>query len=142
MLIQALSSDISLALKVLSLLNLKPGSLSAPLILFSTYTVSNVMDLCVLSIGVKIISGPLAFKVEAYNGSIPLSLLHIHGLRKITFFIFRFRMIASFQVANIIYLDQPVGTGFSYSRNPLADIPSDTGSVKRFDEFLLASQAS
>ena len=45
-------------------------------------------------------------------------------------------MIASFKVANIIYLDQPVGTGFSYSRNPLADIPSDTGSAKRVDEFL------
>lgn len=41
-----------------------------------------------------------------------------------------------FQVANIIYLDQPVGTGFSYSRNPLADIPSDTGVAKRVEEFL------
>ena len=39
-------------------------------------------------------------------------------------------------MANIIYLDQPVGTGFSYSRNPFADIPSDTGSVKRVNEFV------
>ena len=39
-------------------------------------------------------------------------------------------------MANIIYLDQPVGAGFSYSRNPFADIPSDTGSVKRVDEFV------
>lgn len=39
-------------------------------------------------------------------------------------------------MANIIYLDQPVGTGFSYSTNPLADIPSDTGSAKRVNEFL------
>ena len=47
-------------------------------------------------------------------------------------------MIASFfnQVANIIYLDQPVGTGFSYSRNRLANIPSDTGSAKRVHEFV------
>ena len=47
-------------------------------------------------------------------------------------------MIASFfnQVANIIYLDQPVGTGFSYSRNPLADIPSDIRSAKLVNEFV------
>ena len=40
------------------------------------------------------------------------------------------------QVANIIYLDQPVGTGFSYSRNPLANIPSDTRSAKLVPEFV------
>ncbi|CAH2034597.1 unnamed protein product [Thlaspi arvense] len=66
-------------------------------------------------------NGPLAFKVEAYNGSIPSLVSTTYSWTK---------------VANIIYLDQPVGTGFSYSRNPLADIPSDTGSAKRVDEFL------
>ncbi|KAH0917852.1 hypothetical protein HID58_025512 [Brassica napus] len=66
-------------------------------------------------------NGPLAFKVEAYDGSIPTLVSTTYSWTK---------------VANIIYLDQPVGTGFSYSRNPLADIPSDTGSAKRVDEFL------
>ncbi|XP_023642756.1 serine carboxypeptidase-like 16 isoform X3 [Capsella rubella] len=66
-------------------------------------------------------NGPLAFKVKAYNGSIPTLFSTTYSWTK---------------VANIIYLDQPVGTGFSYSKNPLADIPSDTGSAKRVDEFL------
>ncbi|XP_024007855.1 serine carboxypeptidase-like 15 isoform X2 [Eutrema salsugineum] len=66
-------------------------------------------------------NGPLAFKVEPYNGSIPSLVSTTYSWTK---------------VANIIYLDQPVGTGFSYSRNPLADIPSDTGSAKRVHEFV------
>lgn len=39
-------------------------------------------------------------------------------------------------MANIIYLDQPVGTGFSYSRNSIAEIPSDTRSAKLVNEFV------
>lgn len=39
-------------------------------------------------------------------------------------------------MANIIFLDQPVGAGFSYSRTPLVDKISDTGEVKRIYEFL------
>ncbi|CAH8357623.1 unnamed protein product, partial [Eruca vesicaria subsp. sativa] len=66
-------------------------------------------------------NGPLAFKVGAYNGSIPTLVSTTYSWTK---------------VANIIYLDQPVGTGFSYSRDPLADIPSDTGSAKRVNEFV------
>ncbi|ESQ48807.1 hypothetical protein EUTSA_v10022069mg [Eutrema salsugineum] len=66
-------------------------------------------------------NGPLAFKVEAYNGSIPSLVSTTYSWTK---------------VANIIYLDQPVGTGFSYSRNPFADLPSDTGAAKRVHEFL------
>ncbi|WZY73875.1 hypothetical protein YC2023_006115 [Brassica napus] len=66
-------------------------------------------------------NGPLAFKVETYNGSVPSLVSSTYSWTK---------------VANIIYLDQPVGAGFSYSRNPFADIPSDTGSVKRVDEFV------
>ncbi|KAL9828439.1 putative peptidase S10, serine carboxypeptidase, alpha/Beta hydrolase [Arabidopsis thaliana] len=66
-------------------------------------------------------NGPLAFKVETYNGSVPTLVSTTYSWTK---------------VANIIYLDQPVGTGFSYSRNPFADIPSDTGSVKRVNEFV------
>ncbi|CAH2034839.1 unnamed protein product [Thlaspi arvense] len=40
------------------------------------------------------------------------------------------------EVASIILLDQPVGTGFSYSTTPLADKPSDTGEVKQTYKFL------
>ncbi|CAN8313753.1 unnamed protein product [Cochlearia groenlandica] len=66
-------------------------------------------------------NGPLAFKIEAYNGSIPSLVSTTYSWTK---------------VANIIYLDQPVGSGFSYSRNSLADITSETGEAKRVDEFL------
>ncbi|XP_010465794.1 PREDICTED: serine carboxypeptidase-like 16 [Camelina sativa] len=66
-------------------------------------------------------NGPIAFKVKAYNGSIPTLVSTTYSWTKFS---------------NVIYLDQPVGTGFSYSKNPLADIPSDTGSTKRVDEFL------
>ncbi|KFK38584.1 hypothetical protein AALP_AA3G132700 [Arabis alpina] len=66
-------------------------------------------------------NGPLAFKAEAYNGSIPSLVSTTYSWTK---------------VANIIYLDQPVGAGFSYSTNPFADIPSDKGTVKRVDEFV------
>ncbi|KFK38585.1 hypothetical protein AALP_AA3G132800 [Arabis alpina] len=66
-------------------------------------------------------NGPLAFKVETYNGSVPTLLSTTYSWTK---------------VANIIYLDQPVGAGFSYSTNPFADRPSDKGSVKRVDEFV------
>ncbi|KAJ4866707.1 Serine carboxypeptidase-like 15 [Raphanus sativus] len=56
-------------------------------------------------------NGPLAFKVETYNGSIPSLVSTTYSWTK---------------VANIIYLDQPLGTGFSYSRNQHAETPSDT----------------
>ncbi|ESQ44733.1 hypothetical protein EUTSA_v10003211mg [Eutrema salsugineum] len=66
-------------------------------------------------------NGPLAFKVESYDGD-TLSLVST--------------TYSWTKVASIIYLDQPVGTGFSYSRNPLADKPSDTRAAKRVHEFL------
>ncbi|KAG7581651.1 Peptidase S10 serine carboxypeptidase [Arabidopsis suecica] len=66
-------------------------------------------------------NGPLAFKVEAYNGSIPSLVSTTYSWTK---------------VASIIYLDQPVGTGFSYSKNPLADIPNDKGAAKSVHEFV------
>ncbi|XP_056844880.1 serine carboxypeptidase-like 15 isoform X1 [Raphanus sativus] len=66
-------------------------------------------------------NGPLAFKVETYNGSIPSLVSTTYSWTK---------------VANIIYLDQPVGTGFSYSRNQHAETPSDTEAAKRVNEFI------
>ncbi|EOA28766.1 hypothetical protein CARUB_v10024998mg, partial [Capsella rubella] len=67
-------------------------------------------------------NGPLALKWEVYNGSVPSLVSTTYSWTK---------------MANIIFLDQPVGTGFSYSRTPLDDKPSsDTGEVKRIREFL------
>jgi len=39
------------------------------------------------------------------------------------------------QTANIIFLDQPVGSGFSYSKTPI-ERTSDTSEVKKIHEFL------
>uniref|UniRef100_A0A1J3F1F5 Serine carboxypeptidase-like 15 n=3 Tax=Noccaea caerulescens TaxID=107243 RepID=A0A1J3F1F5_NOCCA len=66
-------------------------------------------------------NGPITFKVEAYNGSIPSLVSTTYSWTK---------------VANIIYVDAPVGAGFSYTKNPFPDIPSDTGESKLVDEFL------
>ncbi|XP_033143721.1 serine carboxypeptidase-like 15 isoform X1 [Brassica rapa] len=66
-------------------------------------------------------NGPLAFNTESDSGNIPSLVSTTYSWSK---------------VANIIYLDQPVDTGFSYSRNPLANIPSDTRSAKLVHEFV------
>ncbi|KAL0719737.1 hypothetical protein Bca4012_069061 [Brassica carinata] len=66
-------------------------------------------------------NGPLSFNIEAENGDIPSLVSTTYSWTK---------------VANIIYLDQPAGTGFSYSRNSLAEIPSDTRSAKLVNEFI------
>lgn len=66
-------------------------------------------------------NGPLSFNIESDNGDIPSLVSTTYSWTK---------------VANIIYLDQPAGTGFSYSRNPLADIPSDLRSAKLVNEFV------
>ncbi|XP_010509548.1 PREDICTED: serine carboxypeptidase-like 9 isoform X2 [Camelina sativa] len=64
--------------------------------------------------------GPVALKSEVYNGSAPSMFSTTYSWTK---------------VANIIFLDQPVGAGFSYSRTPL-DKTSDTNEVKMIHEFL------
>ncbi|KAL0691295.1 hypothetical protein Bca4012_090974 [Brassica carinata] len=69
----------------------------------------------------EISAGPLSFNIESDNGDIPSLVSTTYSWTK---------------VANIIYLDQPAGTGFSYSRNPLADIPSDIRSAKLVNEFV------
>uniref|UniRef100_A0A1J3I7C5 Serine carboxypeptidase-like 18 n=1 Tax=Noccaea caerulescens TaxID=107243 RepID=A0A1J3I7C5_NOCCA len=65
--------------------------------------------------------GPLTFKTEGNSGGLPSLVSTSYSWTK---------------VASIIFLDQPVGTGFSYSTAPLADKPSDTGEVKQTYEFL------
>ncbi|ESQ33620.1 hypothetical protein EUTSA_v10007571mg [Eutrema salsugineum] len=65
--------------------------------------------------------GPLTFKTEGNNGGLTSLVSTSYSWTK---------------VASIIFLDQPVGTGFSYSTTPLADKPSDTGEAKQTYEFL------
>ncbi|ESQ33621.1 hypothetical protein EUTSA_v10007570mg [Eutrema salsugineum] len=65
--------------------------------------------------------GPLTFKTEGYNGSLPSLISTSYSWTK---------------VANIIFLDQPVGTGFSYSTTRLTYKPSDTGEAKQTYQFL------
>ncbi|XP_024011871.1 serine carboxypeptidase-like 7 isoform X3 [Eutrema salsugineum] len=68
------------------------------------------------------IAGPVTIKMDGYSGGIPSLVSTTYSWTKI---------------ANMIYLDQPVGSGFSYSKTPLLDdIPSDTGEAKRVHEFL------
>ncbi|CAA7051592.1 unnamed protein product [Microthlaspi erraticum] len=72
--------------------------------------------------GLLIENGPLKFKVvDDYNGNSPTLISTTYSWTK---------------VANIIYLDQPVGTGFSYARTQFLDTPSDSGEAKRVHEFI------
>ncbi|XP_048633413.1 serine carboxypeptidase-like 13 isoform X1 [Brassica napus] len=76
---------------------------------------------CSSLFGLVFENGPLALKFEVYNGSLPSLVSTTYSWTK---------------MANMIFLDQPVGSGFSYSRTPLVDKVSDTGEVKRIHEFL------
>ncbi|CAN0889401.1 Serine carboxypeptidase-like 17 [Linum grandiflorum] len=65
--------------------------------------------------------GPLQFEKMLYNGSLP-SLI----LRESTWI----------KVANVLFLDLPPGSGFSYTTNPSAARVSDTLQVSQAEEFL------
>ena len=45
-------------------------------------------------------------------------------------------MINYFQISNVIFVDSPVGTGFSYARNRLAAHTSDMKQVHQLHQFL------
>ncbi|XP_018472646.2 serine carboxypeptidase-like 7 isoform X1 [Raphanus sativus] len=67
-------------------------------------------------------NGPVTFKVDkGYNGGRPTLLSTTFSWTK---------------VANIIFLDQPVGSGFSYATTQFIDTPSDSGEAKRIHEFI------
>ncbi|XP_023642300.1 serine carboxypeptidase-like 7 isoform X3 [Capsella rubella] len=66
-------------------------------------------------------NGPVTVKHEVYNGTLPSLVSTTYSWTKIS---------------SILYLDQPVGTGFSYSRTPFVNKPSDSGEAKRIHEFL------
>ncbi|WJX26886.1 sinapoylglucose--choline O-sinapoyltransferase [Trifolium repens] len=65
--------------------------------------------------------GPLEFKKEEYNGSLPNLILRQHSWTK---------------VSSIIFLDLPVSTGFTYARTNSASQRSDSILVKQALEFL------
>ncbi|EOA27134.1 hypothetical protein CARUB_v10023233mg [Capsella rubella] len=70
--------------------------------------------------GLTVEIGPLTLKSEVYNGSVPSLVSTTYSWTK---------------MANIIFLDQPVGSGFSYSKTP-PNKTSDTNEVKNIHEFL------
>ncbi|XP_024013863.1 serine carboxypeptidase-like 10 isoform X2 [Eutrema salsugineum] len=75
---------------------------------------------CSSLVGLLFENGPVALKVKVYNGTVPSLVSTTYSWTK---------------MANIIFLDQPVGAGFSYSTTPL-DKTSDTNEVKNIHEFL------
>ncbi|TXG64079.1 hypothetical protein EZV62_011073 [Acer yangbiense] len=65
--------------------------------------------------------GPLTFDYETFNGSLPSLLDNPYSYTNI---------------ANMIFLDAPVGTGFSYSKTQKGWYSSDTLSTKAIYEFI------
>ncbi|KAL0356913.1 UNVERIFIED_CONTAM: Serine carboxypeptidase-like 18, partial [Sesamum calycinum] len=65
--------------------------------------------------------GPLAFDVEAFDGSLPSLIINPYSWTKI---------------ANIIFIDSPVGTGFSYANTSQPYNNSDTKSAQYNYSFL------
>ncbi|KAJ4701594.1 putative Serine carboxypeptidase [Melia azedarach] len=65
--------------------------------------------------------GPINFNVVEYNGSLPT--LHLNPYSWTT-------------EASILFVDLPVGTGFSYARTPLASQRGDFKQVHQADQFL------
>ncbi|KAK9097159.1 hypothetical protein Sjap_022656 [Stephania japonica] len=69
---------------------------------------------CTSFYGLAYETGPLTFKKVKYDGTLPTLELNPHSWTK---------------VANIIFLDAPVGTGFSYSNTLQASLTGDTKSA-------------
>ncbi|XP_054777557.1 serine carboxypeptidase-like 16 [Prosopis cineraria] len=66
-------------------------------------------------------TGPLAFNDSHYNGGLPELYLRPYAWTK---------------TASIIFLDAPVGTGFSYANDPEGLVVSDTSSARQTYKFL------
>ncbi|KAH9755835.1 serine carboxypeptidase-like 18 [Citrus sinensis] len=65
--------------------------------------------------------GPINFNILEYNGSLPTLHLNPYSWTK---------------EASILFVDSPVGTGFSYVRTPLASQTGDFKQVHQVDQFL------
>ncbi|GAB2209998.1 hypothetical protein Drorol1_Dr00015248 [Drosera rotundifolia] len=66
--------------------------------------------------------GPLEFDIDSYEGGLPRLKYYKYGWTK---------------TASMLFLDQPVGTGFSYSVTPSGWSSSDTKATRQAYEFLL-----
>ncbi|KAM3736363.1 hypothetical protein ACB098_10G157300 [Castanea mollissima] len=66
--------------------------------------------------------GPLNFKVEEYNGSLPKLVINPYSWTK---------------VSSMIFVDSPVGTGFSYAKNWIAAQSDDFKQVDQLHQFLI-----
>ncbi|CAH2073389.1 unnamed protein product [Thlaspi arvense] len=71
--------------------------------------------------GLLYTNGPLAFKGDEYNGTLPPLELTSFSWTK---------------VANILYVESPAGSGFSYARTQRAFKSSDTKQFHQIDQFL------
>ncbi|CAI0464485.1 unnamed protein product [Linum tenue] len=65
--------------------------------------------------------GPVHFRLEEYNGSLPSLIINPHAWT---------------QVASIVFVDHPVQTGFSYARTEAATLSSDSTEIDQGVEFL------
>ncbi|CAF2354158.1 unnamed protein product [Brassica napus] len=71
--------------------------------------------------GLLFANGPLAFKGDVYNGTLPPLELTSFSWTK---------------VANILYLESPAGSGYSYAKTPRGAETSDTKQIHQIDQFL------
>ncbi|CAH8282041.1 unnamed protein product [Eruca vesicaria subsp. sativa] len=71
--------------------------------------------------GLFFANGPLAFKGDVYNGTLPPLELTSFSWTK---------------VANILYLESPAGSGYSYAKTPRALESSDAKQIHQIDQFL------
>ncbi|XP_057451246.1 serine carboxypeptidase-like 11 [Lotus japonicus] len=76
---------------------------------------------CSVLSGLMFEIGPLAFKIEEYNGSVPNLVLRSHSWTK---------------VSSIIFVDMPVLTGFSYARTNSSAQRSDLLLIHQAHQFL------
>ncbi|KAK1275149.1 Serine carboxypeptidase-like 16 [Acorus gramineus] len=65
--------------------------------------------------------GPLNFEIKEYKGELPTLILHPHSWTKIS---------------NILFIDSPIETGFSFARGSDAYIVGDVKSSKQVHKFI------
>ncbi|KAK5771363.1 hypothetical protein PVK06_047565 [Gossypium arboreum] len=80
--------------------------------------------------------GPLKFKVDVYNGSLPTLVYNPYAWTKLIKSYHLLNQIIFVVVSNIIFIDSPVGTGFSYARNNRAAQTGDLKQVHHLHQFL------